>query len=379
MAIYSVGRRRVIIALLLTSALLLTLDLRGSAVIDRARDGAARVMDPIDSAVEAVTQPIERAWKGIVDYDQLEQRNHELQDEVDRLVGTQAAAEASVLEYQELLALNNLPSLAGIDTEVAQVIGSASNNLDQVVEINKGRSSGVQVGMPVVNQAGLVGKITEPVTANSARVRLATDVNYTVAVRITAGTPCPDEGPVNTSPTGLTDAQMRDLATTTTTPTTTLPLDGRDPALVVPDSTLPAGGTTTTVPGFAVPPPTTAAPAEGDATIESSTTTTTTTTVPEPVEKEFGALEGRGGDRIPQVRFLQNNPALADLQVCDLVETAGGSESLAPPGIPVGRVANRADRPGSGGPLLDVDLYADLDALNFVRVVLYKPLSEIEG
>jgi len=44
----------------------------------------------------------------------------------------------------------------------------------------------------------------------------------------------------------------------------------------------------------------------------------------------------------------------------------------------VGRVLNRADRPGSGGPLLDVELYADLARLNFVRVVLYKPLSEVD-
>ena len=75
---------------------------------------------------------------------------------------------------------------------------------------------------------------------------------------------------------------------------------------------------------------------------------------------------------------MQDNPSLAELQVGDLVETAGGSESLAPPGIPVGRVANRADRPGSGGPLLDVELNADLTRLNFVRVVIYKPLSEVE-
>jgi hypothetical protein len=27
--------------------------------------------------------------------------------------------------------------------------------------------------------------------------------------------------------------------------------------------------------------------------------------------------------------------------------------------------------------LLDVELHADLDRLNFVRVVLYKPLSEV--
>ena len=107
-----------------------------------------------------------------------------------------------------------------------------------------------------------------------------------------------------------------------------------------------------------------------------ATTTTTTTTAPI-IEKEYGALEGRGRLRLPQIRFLQDTPSLAELQVGDLVETAGGSESLAPPGIPVGRVLNRANRPGSGGPLLDVGLNADLARLNFVRVVLYKPLSEV--
>ena len=50
MAIYSVGRKRVILALLLTSVLLLTLDLRGNPVIDRARDGFERVMNPVESA-----------------------------------------------------------------------------------------------------------------------------------------------------------------------------------------------------------------------------------------------------------------------------------------------------------------------------------------
>jgi rod shape-determining protein MreC len=329
-------------------------------------------MDPIDAAAEAVTTPIVRAWNGVVEYDDLERRNQELQDEIDRLIGTQAAAAASVIEYQELLALNNLPSLAGIDTEVAQVIGSASNNFDQVVEINKGRSSGAQIGMPVVNQAGLIGKITA-VNETTSRVMLATDPRYVVAVRITSGTPCLHAVPVDTTPSGLTEEEILDRSTTTTLP------DDRDPSNVIPDSTLPGGaGPTTTLPDLSGLVPTTTIDPLVALADAAASTTTTTTTVLEPVEKEFGALEGRGGDRLPQVRFLQNNPALTELEECDLVETAGGSESLAPPGIPVGRVANRADRPGSGGPLLAVELYADLDALNFVRIVLYKPLSDNE-
>jgi rod shape-determining protein MreC len=127
----------------------------------------------------------------------------------------------------------------------------------------------------------------------------------------------------------------------------------------------------TTVPGSSVPE-------LGATTTQSPTTTTTTTTAPEVIEKEYGALVGRGRLRLPQVKFIQDSPSLSELVAGDLVETAGGFESLAPPGIPVGRVVNRADRPGSGGPLLDVQLHADLARLNFVRVVLYKPLSEVD-
>ncbi len=54
-----------------------------------------------------------------------------------------------------------------------------------MIEINKGRSSGIAVGMPVVNQAGLIGKVTS-VTDNTARVMLVTDTRYTVGVTVTA-------------------------------------------------------------------------------------------------------------------------------------------------------------------------------------------------
>ena len=402
MAIYSVGRKRVILALLLTTALLLTLDLRGNAVIDAGRDGFTQLMRPVETATGVVTNPIERMWNGITDYDDLEQENLALQEQVDRLIGTQAAAEAAVIEGQELQALYSLPSLSGIDTEVARVVGAAANNLDQVIEINKGSSSGIAVGMAVVNQAGLVGKVTQ-VTRTTARVMLVTDSRYSVAVKVTSSSGIDDLIPTDTSPSGLTPSEIEAAVTTTTVP----PLPGP----VLPGVTLPDGSPVpdTTLPGAAVgadgepiiDPNTgerlTAAQIEGlnelaaqEAAASTSTTlpgggavdptagATTTTTIAEVIEKEYGALEGRGRLRLPQIKFVQDSPSLSELVVGDLVETAGGSESLAPTGIPVGRVVNRADRPGSGGPLLDVELYADLGRLNFVRVVLYKPLSEVD-
>ena len=403
MAIYSVGRKRIILALLLTSVLLLTLDLRGNPVIDGVRDGFGVVLDPVESATGVVTNPIERAWHGITNYDDLEQENLALQEQVDRLIGTQAAAEAAVIEGKELQALYSLPSLSGIDTEVARVVGYAANNLDQVIEINKGSRSGIAVGMPVVNQAGLVGKVTR-VTANSARVMLVTDARYAVAVKVTSSDQVDDLVPTNTTPSGLDPAQVRDAGTTTTVPTTTVPvalvpgatLPGGAP---VPATTLPGGGTfdlsqlvdengrpltEAEIRDLAAAEAAAAEAAATSTTLPQATesgaapSTTTTTTTPPVIEKEYGALEGRGRLRLPQIKFLQDSPSLAELQEGDLVETAGGSESLAPTGIPVGRVLNRADRPGSGGPLLDVELNADLARLNFVRVVLYRPLSEVE-
>ena len=382
MAIYTVGRRRVIFALLLTCALLLTLDLRGNPVLDRARDGFSRVMSPVESATDVVATPLGRAWNGITEYDDLEAENQALQDQVDRLIGTQATARLSVEEYQELLALLSLDSLAGIPTEVAKVVGASSDNLDQIIEINKGRSSGFKVGMPVVNQAGLIGKITS-VTDNTAKVLLITDARYAVPVRV-LGAPAPDSTPTNTNPSGQTNEELEDLVATTVGPSTTLVTDVLNTGSTLPQND--SGSIIVADDGAVVTNPA----ALGDEALGEASTglddptdlvvaaATTTTTVLALAAKEFGALEGRGRGLIPQIRFLQDNPSIAVLQEGDLVVTAGGFDSLAPPDIPVGVVINRADRSGPGGPLLDVLPYADVTKLNFIRVVKYTPLSEVE-
>ncbi len=414
MAIYTVGRRRVIIALLLTGALLLTLDLRGNPVLDTVRDGFARAMAPVEQATDVVTTPVQRAWNSYSNYDDLERENQALRDQIDRQRGAEAAAEASIIDYQLLLALNNLPSLSGIETAKAQVVGGATNNIDQIVEINKGSDSGIAVGMPVVNQAGLIGKITQ-VNATTSKVMLITDPRYSIPVEILGGTGDLDNGdePSDTTPSGLSDEEIEEIidqsiaeaaaaeaAAEAAETASTDPDAGDDqpasddqeptPADVFEnDVPLPQAGdpneatTTTTLPlAEAVPAGVDDIPVTTDAAgnpVETPETTTTTTVLldPDQLEKEFGVLYGNGQGRPPQIRFLQDIPSLAVLQVGDLIETAGGSQSLAPPNIPVGRVINRADRPGVAGPLLEIELNADLEKLNFVRVVLYQPLTEV--
>ena len=330
MPLYTPGRRRAIILLLLTSALLLTLDLRGNSIFDAARSGFTTISEPFEAAADVVTRPIRNAWRGITDYEDVLEENERLRDQIDAQRGDQVAAQAIIQDMRELLRLNNLPFLGDIERVTATVVGVSPSNLDQVIEINKGSLDGIDVGMAVVVGAGLVGKVTAPVLPNRANVMLIRDTRYATSVKIVPGAP-PE--------------------TTTTT----------------------AAPTSTTTPG-AAPADTTQPPAPP---AESTTTSSTTTTIDTTNNRDTGQFRGRGPDQLPQVDLLDDSPVFGRIVEGDIVLTAGGTESLAPPDIPVGIVRNVVNRSSAEGPLLEIETLADLDRLHFVSIVLYKPESEV--
>ena len=92
--------------------------------------------------------------------------------------------------------------------------------------------------------------------------------------------------------------------------------------------------------------------------------------------RETGALEGRGLKKSPIVRFVENQPRFGEVYVGSPVITAGGATSLAPPDIVIGQVSKVVKRTGTLGPILEVKLSANLENLNFVRVLLYQPSTE---
>jgi len=345
------------IILLLSSVLLITLDLRGNAVFNAARSGFEYALRPFEIAGEVVTRPISRVWTAMTEIDELEQENERLQEIVDAQRSDQIAALNALIENRDLRALVDLESLAAFKRVTASIIGSSPSNFDQRVEIDRGSIDGIRVGMPVINSAGLVGKITN-VFPETAIVMLVTDPQYHVPVKVVAEVlPTPSTSVPDTVPSGLEVADVTTTTSSTSTTTTSLPqlifdADGNpiDPALL-----LPSGTTTAT-----------------------SSTSTTSTTVVEMVEvtRETGELNGFGADRLPRVRFIADSPQFGRVVEGDAVLTAGGSLSLAPPDIPVGRVANVIQRAGTAGLELEVELNADLDRLIFLSVILYVPPTE---
>jgi rod shape-determining protein MreC len=365
-------RRRVILLLALTTVMLVTMDLRGSGAVNGLRSLFGTVFRPVESVTRVVVRPVENAWNGIVNYGDVLEENQRLKDLVAYGEGAKIGAIASVREAQELLALNGLPTLAGINSCSAQVVGESPSNYAQTVEINRGSECGIKVGMPVLNAAGLIGKVTD-VYNGRAVVMLVTDPSYSLAVKV-VNTP-----PTTTTVPGAPGVTIDTTTTTTSTTTTTIPRT-----------------TTTGIPGFVpggtVAPVLTTNPSQAtspNATVQLPTGTgdinkpgqanQSEITVPDGADlplRETGALEGRGISKAPVVRFIENQPRFGEVNIGSPVVSAGGASSLAPPDIVIGTVSRVIKRTGSLGPLLEVKISANLDALNFVRVMLYQPSTE---
>lgn len=118
------------------------------------------------------------------DITRLRQRNLELEYEVSRL-------QAEIIELKQQIAetriLEALVDFARVNPEnqyvAAAVIGRDPSPFLQYVIINRGSDDGIQRGMPVVTQQGLVGRIAA-VTAGASRVQLITDAGSNINVRL---------------------------------------------------------------------------------------------------------------------------------------------------------------------------------------------------
>jgi cell shape-determining protein MreC len=381
-------RRRVLAFLVLTCILLMTLDARGNSTIDSGKSFFADVFSPLKGVGRMISTPVRNGWKGITNYDELQRENDLLRERIASQQGDSIAAQAALRDFQELSAQLDLPALTDFTNLTAQVLSYSATNTQQTVEINRGTSKGVAIGMPVVNGAGLVGKVVE-VFENSALVLLISDPSFSVTCRIvgtqevfgvepsTGGEASNGgEDPASTDPVGG-ETPPTDGGPTTTDETSTASPESTDGATI--GDTLPPGLTEEQVlaaraeaeanAGAGIPPiPTTIVP-----------TTTTLLDISQLVNRERGSLEGVGRDKNPVVRFINNDNKANKIKPGDVVITDGGSESLAPAGLNIGVVKTVTPRAGTQGPLIEIQPAADLSQINYVRVIMYLPESEIPG
>jgi rod shape-determining protein MreC len=179
------GRGRLLLlACLVLSIAIITLDFRQGATLNRAKDVAAAVVTPIQRGFASVTQPVGDFFASVTDLADLRSRNRELEDELARIESQVRAAQEAQAENTELrrqLALGK--SWRDMSTATAGVIGKVPSNYKWAVVISKGRAAGIRPNMAVIDPDGLLGKVIHA-DRNQATVLLLIDPDAAAGARL---------------------------------------------------------------------------------------------------------------------------------------------------------------------------------------------------
>ena len=163
MAVYrrTARPRFTLLLLVLTSVTVITLDYRGDAggVIDSIKGAAQDAFAPVQSAADAVFNPVGDFFGGITHYGDLEAENARLREQLEDARGQRLQAEDARRERETLLELDDLTVVADIPSVSARVVSTSASNFDLTVQIDQGRDDGIALRMPVVTGAGLVGRV----------------------------------------------------------------------------------------------------------------------------------------------------------------------------------------------------------------------------
>ncbi len=180
------GRSRLtLIFLILTSITVITLDFRGdgAGLIGSLRDGAADTLSPVRSVAASVLDPVGDALAGVTGYGDLEEENAALRARIAEFEGTGLRDEGAEEELAEARRLLELDIVGDVPRVNARVISTPISNFEQTIELDQGADDGVDVDMPVVTGAGLVGRVVG-VSGSRSTVQLVTDPASSVGVRL---------------------------------------------------------------------------------------------------------------------------------------------------------------------------------------------------
>lgn len=176
--------RLLLIVLIVTSLFLITLDLRGVAVVDNIRSGTQSLLTPFQKAGSWVISPVRSFLSDVTHLGRTRNQIEKLtaQNEALRLaLENRKNADAQLTQLKGVL---ELAGKAQYKVVAAKVISQGSStSFSQTITIDAGTSSGIRSNMTVISGFGLVGvvKVAYP---NSALIQLASDPSFKIGARI---------------------------------------------------------------------------------------------------------------------------------------------------------------------------------------------------
>lgn len=179
--------RLLLISLIVTSLLLITLDLRGVQIISGLKSGAQTAISPFQSVASSIFRPVGNFFSDVThlgrtrgEIDKLKASNDALRQELIN----RKNADAELSQLKSVLDLAGTAKYKVVNAKVIS-LGSAAS-FTQTISIDAGTNNGIRNDMTVITGLGLVG-VVKSAYPNSALVELVTDPGFRVGARV-AGT-----------------------------------------------------------------------------------------------------------------------------------------------------------------------------------------------
>jgi rod shape-determining protein MreC len=187
----TVRRRRAVLVLLVAlSLILLTAYFREapSGGLHSVQRGFLTVVSPVQDAANKALKPVRDLFGWVGDTLHAKSQRDQLRKQVERLQAELIARQDDERSYAELLRLFHMDgqiSAASYSPVTATVVGKSPNVWYSTVTIDAGTSRGVRINDPVVNDEGLVGKVTLA-ASDAAQVSLITDSEVGVSAMVSS-------------------------------------------------------------------------------------------------------------------------------------------------------------------------------------------------
>lgn len=191
----TVRRRRALLLVLVVLSLILLTAYFGESPgggLHSIQRGFMTVISPIQDGANTVLKPVRSVIDWFGEVSKAKDERDRLRREVAKLRGEAIAGESALREASHLRRLVHMEqanALSKYRPITANVVAQSHIAWYQTVNIDKGSSQGIAVNDPVLNDEGLVGKVTA-VAPEAAQVSLITDSAVEVGAKI-AGSGAP--------------------------------------------------------------------------------------------------------------------------------------------------------------------------------------------
>jgi rod shape-determining protein MreC len=141
---------------------------------------------PLESVKNRSLKAVKENWNRYLFLIGLEEENRRLKKKNDLLANQLAQYQEGYLEalrLRKMLSIRERPDTAPV---IAEVIGQEQSSIFKSILINKGTAHGLIVGFPVLNDQGVIGRITE-CSWHVSRVMLIVDKSSNVSALLQGG------------------------------------------------------------------------------------------------------------------------------------------------------------------------------------------------